>query len=469
MPRRLFLSFALVALCVFTTRVSGQSIKPRMLVLTDISNEPDDEESLVRYLVYSNELDTEGLIATTSTWLKKVPREDLIRRDIAAYDQVRPNLARHAAGYPTAGSLLTGTKTGQPGYGMAFVGEGMSTAGSRHIIDVVDRKDARPVWVSVWGGANTLAQALFDVRASRAPKDVERFVAKMRVYTISDQDDAGPWLRREFPGLFYIVTPSSEDARDYPRATWTGISGDRLFKNGPRYRFDLVDNPWLITHVIENHGVLGALYPKLAYIMEGDTPSFLGHLAPGLGWAVSPSYGGWGGRYALLRPAGESRPIWTNDNDRTADAVDVDGRTEQSDQATVWRWREQFQNDFAARMNWSVSSSYAGANHNPVVVLNGDRTRKVLTLRARGGSSVMLTSRGSGDPDHNAVRRMWWIYPEAGTLHEAATLSASEGVSTVVRIPKVTSAGTIHVILEVEDDGEPHLVSYRRAVIEVAP
>ena len=40
---------------------------PRVVVLTDITNEPDDEQSMVRLLVYSNEFDIEGLIATSST------------------------------------------------------------------------------------------------------------------------------------------------------------------------------------------------------------------------------------------------------------------------------------------------------------------------------------------------------------------------------------------------------------------
>src|SRR3954469_24455736 len=103
--------------------------KPRVVVLTDISNEPDDEESLVRLLVYSNEFDIEGLIATTSTWLKKKPREDLIRRDIEAYAQVRPNLEKHAAGFPSAEQLAASTCTGQSGYGMKLVNAGtMSTA-----------------------------------------------------------------------------------------------------------------------------------------------------------------------------------------------------------------------------------------------------------------------------------------------------------------------------------------------------
>ena len=69
-------------------------------MLTDISNEPDDEESLVRFLVYANEYDVEGLVATTSTWLRSKPREDLIRRQLDAYGQVRDNLLRHSSASP---------------------------------------------------------------------------------------------------------------------------------------------------------------------------------------------------------------------------------------------------------------------------------------------------------------------------------------------------------------------------------
>ncbi|HYP15865.1 MAG TPA: DUF1593 domain-containing protein [Opitutus sp.] len=439
-----------------------------MLVLTDIANEPDDEESLVRFLVYANEFDVEGLIATTSTWLKKGTREDLIRRQLAAYAQVRPNLLKHAAGYPTAEELAAVTMTGQPGYGMASVGPDQSTAGSRHILAVIDKPDSRPIWVTLWGGANTLAQALHDLRATRSPEAVKTAVAKLRAYAISDQDDAGAWIRREFPELFYIVSPSNQDGEEYWRATWTGISGDRHYKNGPWHKFDLVDNPWLEANVIHNHGPLGALYPKLADIMEGDTPCFLGLVRNGLGWHVSPAYGGWGGRYVLYRASGESRPIWTN-NARSRDTVTADnGKTETSDPATIWRWREHFQHDFAARMDWCVADAFEKANHNPRAVLNGDTTKDVLTLSAKAGAEIVLSAEGSSDPDRDAVRASWWIYPEASSA-PGAELSAAEGLTTQVRVPPVKKTGAVHVILQVEDDGNPRLFSYRRAIIEVSP
>ena len=88
--------------------------RSRVFVLTDISNEPDDEESLVRFLVYANEYDVEGLVATTSTWLRNRTREDLLRRQIDAYGKVRENLAKHADRFPTKEQLLAVTATGQP-------------------------------------------------------------------------------------------------------------------------------------------------------------------------------------------------------------------------------------------------------------------------------------------------------------------------------------------------------------------
>ena len=110
--------------------------KQRVIVLTDISNEPDDEESMVRFLVYSNEFDVEGLIATTSVWLRDKVRPERIKERVEAYGRVRPNLLKHASGYPTEEHLLRVIRTGRSEFGMEGVGEGKASEGSRHIIDV---------------------------------------------------------------------------------------------------------------------------------------------------------------------------------------------------------------------------------------------------------------------------------------------------------------------------------------------
>lgn len=443
--------------------------KPRVIVLTDITNEPDDEESMVRFLVYCNEYDVEGLIATTSVWLRDKVRPDKISERIDAYKQVRENLLKHAPGYPPAERLRDAVKSGLPEFGMKGVGPGKDSEGSRHIIEVVDQPDSRPVWISVWGGANCLAQALWNVKNTRGQAELDAFVSKLRVYTISDQDDAGPWIRTTFPGLSYIVTPSSVDYHEYYRATWTGISGDRHYRNGPMHKFELVDNPWLERNIIQGHGPLGALYPRLEYIMEGDTPSFLGLIDNGLGWAVSPAYGGWGGRYVLYRCYGETRPIWTNVDDARDTVTADNGATCTSAQATIWRWREAYQHDFAARMDWCVADSREKANHNPVAVLAGDKSKAVAHLSVKSGQAVALDAGGSHDPDGDEISCRWFLYKEAGSHRGDVTIAEPAAVATQLTSPQVDEPRALHVILEVKDNGRPPLYSYRRMVLTVRP
>jgi hypothetical protein len=177
-------------------------------------------------------------------------------------------------------------------------------------------------------------------------------VAKLRVYAISDQDDSGPWIRKNFPRLFYIVSPGG----DYSAATWQGIN-----LVVPGIDNSSIGNAWLAKHIQERHGPLGAAYPDVAYGMEGDTPSWLGLVPNGLNDMEHPNWGSWGGRYELHQPnvpvtdpktfiggvpiPPETRPIWTNANDNYTPPVHPDyGRAIQPGdkvfqgyKVTVWR------------------------------------------------------------------------------------------------------------------------------------
>lgn len=202
---------ALLAVIITFTpfAVASGREKPRVLVLTDIENEPDDAMSMVRFLTYSNQWDVEGIIATTSVHQKKEVAAWRIREIVGAYGKVQPNLLKHEPGYPTEEYLLSVIKEGRADYGMHAVGEGMDSEGSDWIIKTVDKDDKRPVWVLVWGGPNCLAQALWKVRNTRTQAETDAFVDKLRVYAISDQDDSGPWIRQSFRDLFYIVSPDT--------------------------------------------------------------------------------------------------------------------------------------------------------------------------------------------------------------------------------------------------------------------
>lgn len=442
---------------------SAQDIaRPRLIVLTDIGNEPDDSESMVRLLTYANEMQIEGLVASTSRHLPTGPNKGMIEERLAAYGQSLTNLKIHDNRYPSVERLRAVTLSGSAVYGMLGVGPGKDSAASRLIIEAVDRPDPRPLWIAIWGGAADLAQALWTVRATRTQAELDRFVAKLRVYSISDQDDAGPWARAYFPKLFWVA--NIHGFTRYRLATWTGISAP-----APGADPEPVSKAWLSANIVAK-GPLGASYPLPAYIMEGDTPSFLNLISNGLSVQERPDWGGWGGRYERLST---DLGLWTT----TADTVvGADGTSHSTPQATVWRWRAAFQNDFAARMAWSVSPRYADANHAPTVMVNGQEGLAPVEMTGCAGVPVSLSAIGSRDPDGDALTYRWFWYREAtGLFAPDVMLSTQTGTETKVEVGKTVqldqftppSTYKIHVILEVQDSGTPKLTRYRRAIITV--
>jgi hypothetical protein len=393
---------------------------------------------------------------------------------------------KHAQGWPESAQLDARVTAGQPAYGMAAVGTGKLSPGAKALIAAVDREDTRPLWVTLWGGANTLAQALLEVRATRRPAELSAFVWKLRVSSISDQDDAGPWIRREFPALHYIVKPSPPNGSEYGSATWTGISGDEFYRNCAGADTTTVTNEWLETN-IRAKGPLGKAYPRFAFIMEGDTSSFLGLIGNGLASFVNPSWGGWGGRYVYLQPYGETREIWSQGGDafprvNSRDTVTgIDGKTYISDQATIWRWRNAFQNDFAARMDWTVKP-FEAANHNPRLSVLGKSGTDPVFIETSVGETFTLDASGSTDPDGDKLSYRWFHYAEAGYVPDQnmAAVEISDAGKSQAKLKinaacrpnwlhtnKGCTSGVAHIILAVTDNGQPALTSYRRVVVTV--
>lgn len=436
--------------------------KPRLIVITDIGTEPDDIQSLVRLLTYANEFDIEGLIASTSGHLRTRVHPEFIDRRIDAYGEVLDNLRVHDERYPDADALKAVVRASDPIYGMAGVGRGKHTEAAQLIIDAVDAPDSRPLWVAIWGGAAPLAEALWRVRESRSPQAVEAFIAKLRVYSISDQDDTSPWARMVFPELFWIT--SLHATTEYRLSTWVGIMSLEPWTNPA-----VIGNDWLNAN-IRDHGPLGALYPLPIFGVEGDTPSFL-HLIPnGLGFPGRPDWGGWGGRHGKVA---DFLGLWT---DVTDTVTGSDGQSHTGNQATVWRWREDFQNDFAARMDWTVAERYEDANHPPQPVLNGKLGLLPVMITACPGETIHLSADGSSDPDGQPLSFDWTWYREvSGIYSPELTVSHSKGADTAVTVGAWTQpakmplpdAYDMHVVLTVRDNGSPPLTRYRRAIVSI--
>ncbi|HTF95012.1 MAG TPA: nucleoside hydrolase-like domain-containing protein [Cellvibrio sp.] len=458
---------------VLSTETDSQ--KPRLFVLTDIGGDPDDQMSMVRLMTYANQLDIEGLVATPQGPNKNKVEPQRITNIVKAYGKVRDNLERHEAGYPSAKYLLNVISKSLSVHDMEGVGVGRDSPGSELLIKAADRDDSRPLWISVWGGPNVLAQALWKVRETRSAAELAKFVAKLRVYAISDQDNSGPWIRKEFPQLFYIVTPGVNAGGGFHHATWIGIGGDKFHGRFGGADFSLVTNEWLDRHV-RSKGSLGAEYPRWKFMMEGDTPAFFYLLDTGLCSPENPNWGGWGGRYELYTPKKEkwfleeeTRPIWTNAQD---EVLGLDGEWHTTNLATIWRWREAYQNDFSARMDWTIKR-YEDANHPPVPKLSHSEY-----IRAKPGQRIDLDASLTSDPDGDAVSYEWFVYAEAGTrgISNAATgvmldiknfdqPKAWFNVQTNRVMPPGT--GTMHIILAVTDHGTPRLTRYKRVIIDV--
>jgi len=447
--------FACIALALFYVTASAAE-KPRLLVLTDIGGDPDDQQSLIRLLVHANEFEIEGLIASaagTPGELKKdTVKPELIREIVEAYGKVQPNLKKHHPDFPEAKVLLERIKSGNPVRGVNSLGANKDTEGSLHIIAAVDRTDKRPLNIVIWGGSTELAQSLWKVRNDRKPEELGTFLKKIRVYDISHQDNTGPWINEEFPDLFYVLSkaPKGKDKRD------GGYRG--MYLGGDE---SLTSRDWVDRHVRKEHGPLGALYPTGTWtapnphstLKEGDTPSWFYFLPVGLSSPSHPEWGCWGGRFRH-----EAKGLYV-------DAVDqVDKVT--NARSTVSRWRSAYQNEFQARMDWCVKG-VKEANHPPVAVLNKTSSHDALHLETKRGEAVTLSASGSSDPDGNTLSYRWFVYREPGTYKGEVKLENADKVETEITLPADAKGKTIHVILEVTDDGTPKLTRYRRAILSV--
>ena len=255
------------------------SYKPRIINTTDLGADPDDEQSLVRQLVSANEFDIEGLVVATGCWKKNQSNTAMLDKIVDAYEKAYPNLKVHAEGFPTPAYLKSISVMGQTGYGMSDVGTGKDSKGSDLIIAAADKDDPRPLWVMGWGGMNNIAQAIWKVRETRSPADLKKFLSKLRLYDVLGQDDAGAWIAKNFPDVFYIRATKVYD--------WQPP------KNGTYQKDD-----------IQSHGPLGAVYPDTKWATEGDSPAFMHVFPNGLNNPEKIDQGGWGGRFSFTKQAG---------------------------------------------------------------------------------------------------------------------------------------------------------------------
>lgn len=454
-----------------SSNVAGSPQKTRVIVTTD--GEEDDRASMVRFLLYTNDFDVEGIINCCSQfhWLgctgwNAFHPVEWIEEYIRLYATVYPNLLLHDKRYPSPDKLLNKWKVGN----ISAVGDYSERSdGARLIADVIlDESDPRPVWVQAWGGCNTLAAALKIIQDDY-PDKMEYAASKLRLFLIWEQDNSYQEYIRPNWERFNIPTIIS-DQFDCMAYIWHKV----LPQDVQRY----FDKEWTTRNITEGHGPLCDSYYNNhgAFNAEGDTPAFLHCIDTGLRNMESPGYGGWGGRYIKIRnnvwmdpspspkfihPEGQRFIVnsWSKEMEHYTDSADVAIRTQYF--LPMWRWMKDIQNDFAARANWCVKD-YASANHHPIIRMSNDAD-----ICAKAGEWVNLDASMSEDPDGDKLSFNWYTYPESGTYPGDVALDSDEK-SIEFKVPEDARKGdTIHVICKVSDNGEPRLTKYRRIIISV--
>jgi len=503
-------------LSVNTKEAIGQQARPRIIITAD--PELDDNNSLIRLLLYSSDLTIEGLVYASSGFHWKgdgkgtkwsVPNreynrfgqdlcpctswrwakdERFIHDVVEAYEKAYPNLKLHHSGYPAPSELKSKIRYGN----IEFDGDISKDSPGSELIKslILDDKPGR-LYITAWGGQSTIARALKSIQDQyQYTRDWELIKAKIARKVVllpsGDQDDTyATYIKPNWPEIEY-----------------------RQFRNGPNYGYgaqlraggedsSYLTSRWMTTH-ITSRGPLGANYrvwgdgkqmvkddkfdyfglsgytneqlKQMGYVVwmpvqekgswlgEGDNHTFMNMLGNGLRAYELASYGGWGGR---------SEPSMAEFNFGMADTSAqgmvnaLTNSSARSQRNTYPNFFPAAQRDFAARMKWAVTPKYPAANHEPRVQIDGP-----LHVVAYPGQSIKLSGTVS-DPDGQKVTTKWWQFelPETKGKVEISTAGA---LQTMIAIPKEAKKGeSYHIILEATDNGEPAITRYQRVIITV--
>lgn len=504
----------LLAIGLFAAALPGviahginRQAKIRTVVTTDM--EQDDLASLIRYILYTNDLDTQGIIYTSSRyhwagdgkgtefflpgreyntsqtswrWTGTRTIQDKV---LKAYAQVYPNLRRHDPSYPTANELLKLVKVGN----IDFEGEmDHDTDGSNLIRSLIMDNDPRTLYLQAWGGTSTIARALKSIEdkysASKQWSRIKDSISRKVVIMASGFQDETyenyilpqwPDMRVEQLSAGYATWAyNCNSGQGNVRGLDDGVPDDHVYFTGAWIRANIEMGPygklyrsWLDGQHMpgDQEDIFGNLTLASAptawckplgpydFLSEGDNVVFNPLLTTGIQVPSNPNLGSWGGRAEQNATVPSQWLTVEKEKARNGSEVEL---------YTINRWVPAIQNDFAARMQWTVTPEYDQGNHAPSVkILNGG------TIKVRPGSTVELSSWVS-DPDGDHVSITWWQYYEEGTYQGTVKVASNGNHGATVKVPADAEHGqTISIILQGTDNGGFPLTRYDRVIIHV--
>lgn len=492
----------LIVLITMGTIFSSWAQEPMNRTIITTDGEIDDVDTFIRYLLYSNEFETQGLVYSSSMWhwkgdgmgtkftsememTKRIygenntdlrwPGTQWIQELLAEYGKVYPNLLLHDKKYPAPQELLDLVRVGN----IDFEGDmAKPTEGSELIKEKLLDDDDRDLFLQAWGGTNTIARALKsieeDYKDTQDWQDIKEKVSKKAIiYTIMDQDATYKnYIGPNWPEIRIFYNANQFWCFAYP---WKRVV--------PKSQQPFLEGSFMGANIINDHGPLLKKYysygdgqkqegdpnhfegditkiantergsfSKYDFISEGDSPAFLHLVDVGLNNYKDPSRGGWSGRFVQS----PENPFRYEDGDRAADLNPESGEMDKSYPQT--RWIKAMQLDFAARADWCILP-FEEANHAPTI-----EVAEGTSLDVNPGETVTLTL-SAKDLDHHPVDLSAWCYDEAGDGH--ANVETKENTATV-KIPASAKKGNqFHIIVEGTDTGFPALTRYQRVILKI--
>ncbi|MPR32436.1 nucleoside hydrolase-like domain-containing protein [Salmonirosea aquatica] len=522
-------TIAFTALCLLSNPATAQNVekqlKPRIVVTAD--PELDDNNSLIRLLLYSSDLEIEGLVYASSMFHWKgngkgkkwfVPgreytrfgldtcpcpswrwadKERFIHEAVEAYEKVYPNLKIHNPGYPAPAVLKSKIRYGN----IEFDGDiSQDSPGSELIKSLILDDKPGQLFITAWGGQSTIARALKSIQeqyqyTTEWENMQSKIARKVVLLPSGDQDDTyATYIQLNWPAIEYrqfrlgpnygygAQLRASQDNASYLTPAWMqenvssrGPLGTlyRVWGDGkqmvPGDKLDYFGLDGFSNEELKRMGykVWMPVQPKGSWLGEGDNHTFMNMLGNGLRAYEAGFYGGWGGRdtgnqaiFNFSMPAsGSSAP--DTSAAAMANALSTLNQANKNATETYPNFFPQAQRDFAARLAWSVTGTYAKANHEPVVKIAGP-----LHIMAVAGDKIRLNGVVS-DPDGNAVSVKWWQF-RVGTYPGQVSILNPESLQTEIQIPKDAIGGqTIHLIIEATDQGTPALTRYQRVIVTI--
>lgn len=467
----------------------------RTIITTDL--ECDDMDSFMHMLLYSNELDIDGIVYSSSThhwtgdgehtmgeviddyqengdltnwrpmeigWI-----EETIRNE---YAQVYANLRKHDQDYPTPGELLELVKVGN----VEFEGDMReATQGSDLIMQCMLDEDERTLYLQAWGGANTIGRALLSIE--EAYKDAaewneiyQKVSEKTVIISFGDQDNTyDNYISVNWPDIKHLYADSSygfakmnapEQVKYMFDPEWMMenikfghgalMSKYLLNGDGTYYVGETPENQFGSMEVINNSWLADFNLERYAFQSEGDSPCFMYLIPCGLRGLENRNYGSWGGRPTLKD---EEIKEYNPTTGTFTDAYDLG------------RWLAAYMNDWAARADWCTAEAYEDANHQPIV------TAEQYDFSVPAGSVVELLG-NAVDPDGDEWNARWFVYADAQKYSGSATnfsLWSENTLKTSFTVPQDAQPGDyFNLVLEVTDQGAPALTRYAQVIITVS-